>query len=151
MFDGVVKTAPGYSGGTTKNPTYEEVCAGDTGHAEVLRIEYNPEITPLGKILDIFFKMHDPTSLNKQGNDKGAQYRSAIFYTTERQKEEIGKFIKMLQKNTAKPIVTEVKKLKAFYPAEDYHKDYFKKNPANPYCMFVIRPKVNKIKKEFGV
>ena len=151
MFKGVVKTTPGYAGGRTRNPTYEEVCSGTTGHAEVLQVEYDPEIAPLGRILEIFFKMHDPTSVNRQGNDVGEQYRSIILYTTEEQKVEIGRFIGALQKNVSGRIATEVRKLVEFYPAEEYHKDYFKKNPANQYCMFVIRPKVGKVKKEFGL
>ena len=149
IFDGVVKTTPGYAGGTTKNPTYEQVCSGTTGHAEVLKLEYDPAIAPLEKLLEIFFKMHDPTSINKQDADVGSQYRSIILYTDEQQKRTIEDFIKKIAGNFKKPIVTEVKKLDAFYPSEDYHKDYYKNNPLQPYCMFVIRPKVAKIKKEF--
>ncbi|MCL4379529.1 MAG: peptide-methionine (S)-S-oxide reductase MsrA [Candidatus Marsarchaeota archaeon] len=148
MLDGV-KTTPGYAGGTTQNPTYEQVCSGTTGHAEVIMLEYDPTIAPLEKILDIFFKMHDPTQVNRQGNDIGAQYRSIILYTTEAQKKVIEGFISDLQKKAPARIMTEVRKLGAFYQAEEYHKDYFKRNPANPYCIFVIRPKVSKIKKEF--
>ncbi len=151
MFGGVVKTTPGYAGGTTKNPAYKQVCSGSTGHAEVLEVEYDHGIVPLEKILDIFFKMHDPTLVNRQGNDVGAQYRSIILYTTEEQKKKIDKFINELQKSIPDKIVTEVRKLGDFYPAEEYHKDYFKKNPANPYCIFVIRPKVGKIRKEFNL
>lgn len=148
MLDGV-KTTPGYAGGTTQNPTYEQVCSGTTGHAEVIMLEYDPTIALLEKILDIFFKMHDPTQVNRQGNDIGAQYRSIILYTTEAQKKVIEGFISDLQKKAPARIMTEVRKLGAFYQAEEYHKDYFKRNPANPYCIFVIRPKVSKIKKEF--
>lgn len=149
MFDGVVKTTPGYAGGTTPNPTYEQVCSGTTGHAEVIKLEYDPTIAPLEKILDIFFKMHDPTSLNKQDADIGSQYRSIILYTSHKQKETIDTFMDKIRKNYNKPIVTEVKPLDTFYPSEDYHKDYYKNNPLQPYCILVIEPKVAKIKKEF--
>jgi peptide-methionine (S)-S-oxide reductase len=151
MFDGVIKAAPGYAGGHTKNPTYEQVCEGDTGHAEVLQIEYDPEKAPLEKLLDIFFKMHDPTSLDKQGADFGTQYRSIILYNTDEQKDRIDKFIDGIRKNFDKPVVTEVVRLEKFYPAEDYHKKYYSKNPLQPYCLFVVRPKVEKIKKEFNL
>ena len=149
MFDGIVKTTPGYAGGTTPNPTYKQVCSGTTGHAEVIRLEYDPAIAPLEKILDIFFKMHDPTSLNRQDSDVGSQYRSIILYTSNKQKETVDKFIEKIRKNYNKPIVTEVKPLDTFYLSEDYHKDYYKNNPLQPYCILVIRPKVAKIKKEF--
>jgi len=151
MFKGIVSATPGYAGGTTKNPTYEDVCNGDTCHAEVLQIEYDPEVMPLEKLLEVFFEMHDPTSLNKQGADSGSEYRSIILYITEEQKNTISEFIKEEQNKFDKPIVTEIKKLDKFYPAEDYHKDYFKKNPLQPYCIFVISPKVAKIKKEFNL
>jgi len=151
IFDGVVKITPGYAGGTTPNPTYEQVCSGTTGHAEVIQIEYDPTLASLEKILDIFFKMHDPTSLNRQDADVGSQYRSIILYTSGSQKETIEKFIGEIQKNYSNPIVTEVKRLDSFYPSEDYHKDYYKNNPLQPYCIFVIRPKIAKIKREFKV
>ena len=141
-----VKVTPGYAGGNKKNPTYHEVCSGTTGHAEVIKIEYDNSIK-LEYLLEIFFKVHDPTLLNKQGNDIGTQYKSIILYTAEEQKKKIDLFIKKIQKYFDKPIVTELKKLDKFYPAEDYHKDYYKNNPLQPYCMFVIRPKINKIKK----
>jgi peptide-methionine (S)-S-oxide reductase len=151
MFHGVIKTMPGYAGGITKNPTYEEVCNGDTGHAEVLEVEYDPKVADLGKLLEIFFEMHDPTVLNRQGADVGSQYRSIILYNNAKQKDIIESFIEKIRKNFKNPIVTEVKKLEKFYPAENYHKDYFGKNPLQPYCMFVVRPKVQKIKKEFDL
>lgn len=151
MFDGVIATMPGYAGGTKKNPTYEEVCTGDTGHAEVLKIDYNPDKISLDKLLEIFFKMHDPTILNRQGNDTGTQYRSIILYSKDAQKKASESYIKKAQKDFNKPIVTEIKKLDVFYPAEQYHKDYSDKNPLNPYCMLVVRPKVDKIKKEFNL
>jgi peptide-methionine (S)-S-oxide reductase len=149
MFEGVVKTTPGYAGGTAPNPTYEQVCSGTTGHAEVIKLEYDQTIAPLEKILDIFFRMHDPTQVNMQDADVGSQYRSIILYTSEEQKKVIGKFIDGIKGNYGKPIATEVKKLDAFYESEDYHKDYYKNNPFQPYCMLVIRPKVAKIRKEF--
>lgn len=151
MFKGVLKTTPGYAGGTRKDPTYEQVCEGTTGHAEVLEIEYDPKIISLEKLLNVFFKMHDPTSLNQQGADVGTQYRSIVLYNTAEDKKVIEEFMKKQKANFGKPIVTEVKKLDKFYVAEDYHKKYFDKNPLQPYCMFVTRPKVEKIKKEFGI
>jgi peptide-methionine (S)-S-oxide reductase len=151
MFEGVKKATPGYAGGHTTNPTYDEVCGGDSGHAEVLQVEYDPKIVSTEKLLDIFFKMHDPTTLNRQGADSGTQYRSIILYTTDEQKKAIDKFMGEIKKNFAKPLTTEVVKLQKFYSAEDYHKDYFKKNSLNPYCMMVVKPKVDKIKKEFNL
>lgn len=151
MFDGVVKTTPGYAGGTTKNPTYEQVCSGQTGHAEVLEIEYDPKKTSPKKLLEIFFSMHDPTLKNRQGADVGSEYRSIILYESEEQKKAALEYIKKEQEKLGKPIFTEVKKLDVFYPAEDYHKKYFDKNPYSPYCMFVIRPKVKKVKEKFGL
>ena len=149
MFKGIIRITPGYAGGNTENPTYKQVCSGTTGHAEVIELEYDPAIASLEKILDIFFKMHDPTSLNGQEADIGSQYRSIILYNSDRQKEIIDGFIDGIRKNYDKPIVTEVKPLVAFYPSEDYHKDYYKNNPFQPYCMLVIRPKVARIRKEF--
>ncbi len=151
MFAGVNKTQPGYAGGHTKNPTYEDVCSDKTGHAEVLCIEYDPRIITLDKLLRVFFKMHDPTSLNRQGADVGSQYKSIILYNTDTQKKVIDAFLEGQQKNFDKKITTEVVKLEKFYPAEEYHKDYFARNPLQPYCMFVTKPKVDKIKKEFGI
>lgn len=150
MMKGVVKTEPGYAGGSTPNPSYEDVCTGFTGHAEVLRIEYDPNVVKLEKLLDIFVTMHDPTSLNQQGADVGTQYRSMVLYSTDEQKKKVEAFLKSAQRNYKKPIVTEVKKLEQFYPAEDYHRNYFDKNPNKSYCTFVIKPKVDKAKKEFA-
>ncbi|MDE1851180.1 MAG: peptide-methionine (S)-S-oxide reductase MsrA [Candidatus Micrarchaeota archaeon] len=151
MFKGVLKTTPGYAGGTKPNPTYEEVCTGTTGHAEVLEIEYDPGIAPLEKLLDIFITMHDPTSMNRQGADVGSQYRSIVLYTDEKQKGIVKGFLSAHQKDFSNPIVTEIRKLDAFYPAEDYHKRYYDKNRLNPYCMLVIGPKIAKVRKKFGV
>ncbi|MDO8668905.1 MAG: peptide-methionine (S)-S-oxide reductase MsrA [Candidatus Buchananbacteria bacterium] len=146
---GVLETLPGYSGGQKENPTYEEVCSGETGQAEVLKLVYDSQILPLEKILKIFFTMHDPTSLNKQGQDVGTQYRSVIFYETDEQKKIIDDFISQAQSEYSKPIVTEVKKLDKFFSAEEYHHFYFKKNPDQAYCSFVIAPKIKKIKEKF--
>jgi peptide methionine sulfoxide reductase msrA/msrB len=148
---GVAKVTSGYAGGTTKNPTYAQVCTGTTGHAEVVKVDYDASQLKAGNLLELFFALHDPTSPNKQGNDVGSQYRSAIFYTEQGQKKTAESFIKAAQKQFDKPIVTEVKKLDAFYPAEDYHKDYYSKNPLQPYCMLVITPKLLKLKKKFNL
>ena len=149
MIKGVVSTTPGYAGGTTANPTYEQVCEGTTGHAEVLKIEYDSDAVSLEKLLDVFITMHDPTSLNRQGADFGTQYRSIVLYSTEEQKKAVEAFMKRKQKSFDRPIVTEVKKLDKFYVAEDYHKRYYDKNPNLPYCAFVIRPKMEKVKERF--
>src|SRR5271157_4942745 len=151
MFDGVVKTAPGYAGGTTKNPTYEQVCSGTTGHAEVTKVEYDPDVAGLEKLLEVFFAAHDPTMVDRQGPDVGSQYRSIILYTEEQQKKAIDTYMRKISGNYEKPIATEVKKLDVFYPSEDYHKDYYKNNPLQPYCLLVIRPKIAKIRKEFNI
>ncbi len=151
LFEGIIKITPGYAGGKAKNPTYKEVCSGTTGHAEVIKLEYSPDIISLKTILEIFFKAHDPTSVNQQGADLGSQYRSIILYEDESDRKLIDFYIKDIANNFDKPIVTEVKKLDAFYPSEDYHKNYYKSNPLQPYCMFVIRPKIAKIKKEFNL
>ncbi len=151
LFKGVKKATPGYAGGDTKDPTYEDVCTGNTGHAEVLKIEYDPNKIDLKKLLDVFFSMHDPTSLNKQGADVGTQYRSIILYGSDEQKQEIDSFIKGAAGAFSKRIVTEVRKLDDFYPAEDYHQRYFKKNPNAGYCAFIIAPKVRKIKEKYGL
>ncbi len=148
---GVVDVKPGYSGGYVKNPTYEEVCTGNTGHAEVAQITFDPEITSFADILEVFFKTHDPTTLNRQGNDVGTQYRSVIFYHSEKQKETAEKVIKLFEEERVydRSIVTEVTPFTAFYPAEDYHIDYFEKNPNQPYCQYVIVPKIEKFRKIF--
>jgi peptide-methionine (S)-S-oxide reductase len=147
MLKGINKVTPGYAGGVTKNPTYGQVCRGDTGHAEVLKIEYEPKAVALEKLLEVFFTTHDPTSLNRQGSDLGSQYRSILLYDSKDQKEKVEAFIRKIQNNFDKPIVTEIKKLEQFYPAEPYHQKYYEKNPLQPYCIFVIRPKVEKLRK----
>lgn len=152
LIDGVVATEVGYAGGDLPNPTYEQVCTGTTGHAEVCQITYNPEIVSYNKLLEIFFKSHDPTTLNRQGADVGTQYRSVIFYHNEEQKNLAINFIKKLELEGvfSKPIVTQVEPLKNYYRAEEYHQNYFEKNPFSTYCIFVVAPKVDKIKKELG-
>ncbi|MEM0154446.1 MAG: peptide-methionine (S)-S-oxide reductase MsrA [Methanothrix sp.] len=151
MFPGIIKVTPGYAGGHTENPTYKDVCSGTTGHAEVAEIVYDDEKLSLDKLLDIFFAMHDPTSINKQGNDEGEQYRSTIMYIDDSDFETIKKHIERIKGDFKKPIVTKVEKLKRFYVAETYHKDYYEHNKFQPYCMLVITPKLRKLKKEFGL
>lgn len=146
---GVKSVNPGYAGGIKENPTYEQVCSGDTGHAEVIKIKYDPNEIKLDDLLAVFFAAHNPITLNQQGNDIGTQYRSIIFSTTEKQKEEAEKFIKDLNDNTSAKIVTEVKPLEKFYQAEDYHRDYYKRNKSAPYCQIVINPKIDKLKDRF--
>jgi len=141
--NGVKKVISGYSGGKRKNPTYEQVCSGATGHAEVIEIEFDENIISYDEILGIFFEIHDPTQLNRQGNDVGTQYRSVIFYVDEKQKEIALKKIEELKKRGIN-VVTEVTKLDKFYKAEDYHQNYYNLNPNNPYCHYVITPKIEK-------
>jgi len=148
---GVVDVKPGYSGGHVKNPSYREVCNETTGHAEVVQVTFDPEIVSYSEILEVFFVTHDPTSLNRQGNDVGTQYRSAIFYHSEAQKQTAKKVIELLEQEKAykNSIVTEVTEFKAFYPAEDYHINYFARNKNQPYCQYVVSPKVEKFRKVF--
>jgi peptide-methionine (S)-S-oxide reductase len=147
---GVVEATSGYSGGNTKNPTYKEVCTGTTGHAETIRVVYNPAVVSYETLLDIFWHSHDPTTLNRQGADEGTQYRSAIFYTNDLQKQAAQKIKAMLdQEEFSSKIVTEIKPSQAFYPAEDYHYDYYSKNKNQPYCQYVINPKLEKFKKSY--
>jgi len=148
---GVESVVSGYSGGTVKNPTYADVCAGKTGHAEVCRIRFNPDVISYRELLDIFWRTHDPTTLNRQGADVGTQYRSVIFYHNEEQR----KIAEESKRETDRsglykdPVVTEIVRFESFYRAEDYHQDYFSQNPNQPYCTFTIDPKVKKFKKEF--
>ena len=148
---GVQSVVSGYSGGTVKNPTYEQVCTGTTGHAEAIQIIYDPKVVPYDVLLEIFFKTHDPTSLNRQGADVGTQYRSVIFYHNEEQKKKAEYYKAELDKSGAwdNPIVTQIVPFTNFYPAEDYHQDYFAKNPNQGYCAYVIGPKVEKFEKVF--
>ena len=151
QLDGVKSVMPGYSGGHIKNPSYKEVCTGRTGHAEAVQITFDPKVVSFAEILEVFFKTHDPTTLNRQGADVGTQYRSAIFYHSEEQKGIAEKVIKLFEEEHVyrDPIVTEVTKFDAFYPAEDYHKNYFARNGNQPYCQMVIAPKVEKFEKIF--
>jgi len=148
---GVIEVIPGYSGGQLANPSYEKVVGGNTGHAEVIKLTYDPEVLPLLQILKVFFTMHDPTSPNKQGNDIGTQYRSVIYYKTEAQKKIIADFITKVQSEYSQTIVTEVKEITEFFPAEDYHHNYFKNHPDQAYCSFVIAPKIKKVKEKFNI
>jgi peptide-methionine (S)-S-oxide reductase len=148
---GVKKVVPGYSGGPIKNPAYREVTTGRTGHAEVVQITFDPEVTSFSEILEVFFMTHDPTTLNRQGNDIGTQYRSAIFYHNQEQKRTAEKVIELFEQEKVynDPIVTEVTPFEAFYLAEDYHHNYFTRNKNQPYCQFVVAPKVEKFRKIF--
>jgi len=148
---GVLKATSGYSGGTVANPSYEEVCTGNTGHAECLQIVYDPKVISFDELLEVFWESHDPTSLNRQGNDVGTQYRSAIFYHNAEQKQKAEHYKGELDKSGAynKPIVTEITPFKVFYPAENYHQNYYNLHGSQPYCSFVIRPKVEKFEKVF--
>ncbi len=150
-LNGVAKVKPGYSGGQIKNPAYREVCTGRTGHAEVVQVTFDPDIISFTEILEVFFRTHDPTTLNRQGNDVGTQYRSVIFYHNQTQKEIAEKVIERIENELVynKPIVTQVEPFDAFYEAEDYHHDYFERNPGQPYCQFVVAPKVEKFRKIF--
>jgi peptide-methionine (S)-S-oxide reductase len=144
MLPGVKSVTSGYAGGTQENPTYKEVCSGKTGHAEVVQIQFDPSQTSFEKILETFWDVHDPTTLNRQGLDVGTQYRSIILYSSEAQKSAAERSKAAAQKQFNKPIVTEIVPLRKFYKAEDYHQDYFRNNPNQPYCSMVIRPKVEK-------
>jgi len=151
QLKGVQKVQSGFSGGTTENPSYRDVCTGETGHAEVVQITYDPAQISYTELLKIFFTMHDPTTLNRQGADMGTQYRSAIFTHTREQYDEAIKTIKLLtaEKVYENPIVTIVEEFKNFYPAEDYHNNYFQNNPNEGYCRMVVAPKVEKFQKIF--
>lgn len=142
----------GYMGGHTKNPTYKDICNGDTGHAEIIQIEYNENEISFDDLLLVFFKTHDPTTLNRQGNDAGTQYRSVVFYDTPEQKAAAENMIDKLEKEMIfdRPIVTEVTPISEFYSAEDYHQNYYNNNPDQGYCAYVIQPKLAKFTREFG-
>lgn len=151
-LDGVISAESGYTGGQTANPSYKEVCTGETGHAEALQIVYDPAKISFDELLEVFWQTHDPTTLNRQGADVGTQYRSGIFYHNEEQKQKAEKYKAELDKSGAfdRPIVTEITSFSKFYPAEDYHQQYFENNEnANPYCKIVIRPKLDKFRKVF--
>ncbi|MBI1283858.1 MAG: peptide-methionine (S)-S-oxide reductase MsrA [Thiobacillus sp.] len=149
---GVESAVSGYMGGRTLNPTYRDICNGDTGHAEVVQVSFDPEVIAFRDLLAVFFTLHDPTQLNRQGNDVGTQYRSAIFWHTPEQKAEAEALIAAFtaEHRYDRPIVTEVTPAMAFYPAEAYHQRYFEQNPMQPYCQFVVAPKVAKAHEEFA-
>lgn len=149
---GVASVKSGYMGGKVENPTYEQVCSGRTGHAEVIQIEFDPEIVSFDVLLQVFWKTHDPTTLNRQGNDRGTQYRSAVFYHSDTQKEKALEYKKKLNEVKAypDPIVTEITAASKFYVAEDYHQNYFNNNPNQPYCRALIPPKLEKLRQVFG-
>jgi peptide-methionine (S)-S-oxide reductase len=150
MLPGVKSVTSGYAGGTTENPTYKEVCSGNTGHAEVIQIEFDPKVISYEKIIDTFWDVHDPTTLNRQGNDEGTQYRSIILYSTEAQRVAAEKSKAEAQAHFKQPIVTEIVPLSNFYEAEGYHQDFYRNNPNQSYCRVGIFPKVEKFKYPSG-
>ncbi|MFC6877445.1 peptide-methionine (S)-S-oxide reductase MsrA [Flavobacterium myungsuense] len=150
-LEGVLKVEPGYIGGQTSNPTYNEICKGTTGHAEAIKITFDSQIISFGELLEVFFATHDPTTLNRQGNDIGTQYRSEVFYTNENQKALAHKYIELLNNKFTfgKPIVTMVSEASHFYNAEDYHHNYYNQNKSQGYCSYVITPKIDKLRNKF--
>jgi peptide-methionine (S)-S-oxide reductase len=152
QLNGVLSVMPGYAGGNVADPTYEDVCTGETGHAEVIQIEYDPAQISFKDLLTVFFATHDPTTLNRQGADRGTEYRSIILYSTEDQRREAEAFISDLNGcyPEGKQVVTEVRPLTAFYPAEEYHREFYRNNWPAPYCQFVIDPKLAKLRSEFN-
>ena len=151
-IDGVLGVTSGYAGGHTEDPTYEEVCSGSTGHAEVVRIEYDSDVVSYGDLLEVFFTVHDPTQLNRQGPDVGSQYRSIVLYHDEDQRRQTETFIEELEAADAydEPIVTELEPLEAFYEAEEYHQDFYEKNPSQAYCSVHVPPKLEKVRERFA-
>jgi peptide-methionine (S)-S-oxide reductase len=149
MLKGIESVRPGYAGGHVKNPTYDQVSTGETGHIEVIEIVYHPDLLAFEEILQVFFETHDPTTPNRQGNDVGPQYHSAIFYTTPRQKEKAEHYIKMITGRYTKPIITTIAPLDTFYLAEDYHQKYYENHQDAGYCQVVIEPKVQKVQEKF--
>lgn len=149
---GVERVQSGYAGGSVPDPTYEEVCRGTTGHAEVVQVTFDPEVIGFREVLEVFFSVHDPTTLNRQGADVGTQYRSVVFYQSPEQERQTRETIRSMEEAGVwdGPIVTEVTPLEAFYPAEAYHEDYFSRNPQQPYCQAVINPKVAKFRARFS-
>lgn len=151
-LEGVEQVVSGYSNGRIANPTYREVCSGLTGHAEVIQLTYDPAVISFEELLEVFWKTHDPTTLNRQGADTGTQYRSGVYYHSEEQRRLAEEYKQKLNEAHAfeSPIVTEIEPLKSFYPAENYHQNYYKQNGREPYCQFVVRPKVDKVRAVFG-
>lgn len=152
QLQGVMQVVSGYTGGNIPNPSYEQVCTGNTGHAEAVQITFDPGAISFRELLEVFFSTHDPTTLNRQGADVGTQYRSAVFYYTPVQKAEVELMIKELSSSGVwkQPIVTEVKPFAAFYPAEEYHQKYYRKNPEQAYCQVVINPKLARLRQKFA-
>ena len=148
LLPGVKQVTSGYAGGTKPNPTYKEVCTGETGHAEVVQVEFDPKVVSYEKILETFWEVHDPTTLNRQGADAGTQYRSIILYADESQRVAAEKSKAEAQKHFSRPIVTQIVPLAKFYPAEAYHQDYYRNNPQQGYCRAVIRPKIEKFEEK---
>ena len=151
QLNGVLSVTPGYTGGRVENPSYEQVSSGITGHAEATRIEFDPSIISFNKLMEVFFATHDPTSLNRQGNDEGEQYRSSIFFTAYEQKKSAEEYIATLSAARAytRPIVTTIEPFTVFYEAEDYHRQYFEHHKDQPYCQLVIAPKIRKVQDEY--
>lgn len=152
QLEGVTDVVSGYTGGHVDNPTYRQVCDGDTGHAEVVQVVFDPAKLSFRELLEVFFTVHDPTTLNRQGNDVGPQYRSSIFYHSDEQRRVAAEVIGELNESKAyaRPVVTEVTPADRFYPAEDYHQEYFARNGGQPYCQFVVSPKVSKFRKQYA-
>jgi peptide-methionine (S)-S-oxide reductase len=148
-LDGVVSVTSGYAGGETENPTYKAVCSGSTGHAEVVQVEYDPAVIGYDELLEVFFATHDPTQLNRQGPDVGTQYRSIVLFHDEDQRAQAEAYIAALDEEYDDDVVTELTALETFYPAEEYHQDYFEKNPNDAYCQMHARPKVEKVREKF--
>jgi peptide-methionine (S)-S-oxide reductase len=148
-LDGVHAAVSGYAGGHTEDPSYREVCSGNTGHAEVVQIEYDPEVIGYDELLEVFFAVHDPTQLNRQGPDVGTQYRSIILYDGEAQREQAQAYIEALDEEYDDDVVTELDRLETFYRAEDKHQDYFEKNPNDAYCQMHAQPKIEKVREKF--
>lgn len=152
QLEGVSRVESGYAGGTAKNPTYRDVCSGTTGHAEVVQVDFDPAVIGFREILEVFFAIHDPTTLNRQGNDVGTQYRSAIYWHSEAQRDTAQAVVKAFTDDNVfgAPIVTEITPLDTFYPAEEYHREYYRRNTQQPYCQAVISPKVAKLRQKFA-
>ena len=148
-LDGITSVTSGYAGGSTENPTYEAVCSGTTGHAEVVQVEYDPDEISYDELLEVFFATHDPTQLNRQGPDVGTQYRSIVLYHDETQREQAGAYIKALDEEYADDVMTELEPLEQFWEAEATHQDYFEKNPNDAYCQMHAQPKVEKVRERF--
>ncbi|RLM89251.1 peptide-methionine (S)-S-oxide reductase [Halobellus sp. Atlit-38R] len=149
-LDGVESVTSGYAGGNTENPTYREVCSGSTGHAEVVQIEYDPDVIGYDDLLEVFFATHDPTQLNRQGPDVGSQYRSIVLYHDDEQRRQAEAYVEALDEEYDDDVVTEIESLERFWPAEEYHQDYFEKNPNDAYCRMHAQPKVEKVRERFA-